>query len=198
MYGFSSFRLFQQVFFYKVHKFLKVEWQCCFTDSPKPISAYDDCQQVIIRNISSVFACIHSLSIVRVMVSVECWPTSPPPLHTFFMSAHAVEGDWGEHYWTAGGGRDCLTQFQLGKKRDTGLHDCCICPNIHPHHPPHSGQVIRKPKWGMNYGLLPLDNKLIQRGTLSLSSTPLILSVRVFQSGCTLWLTQFGAIIERA
>ena len=54
-----------------------------------------------------------------------------------------------------------------------------------------SAKSLGRQNGGMNYGLLPLD-KLIQRGTLSLSSMLLILPVRVLQSGCTLWLTQFG------
>ena len=44
------------------------------------------------------FFCIHSFTIIRITITtVECWPTSLPlPVHTFFMSAHAVEGGLGE------------------------------------------------------------------------------------------------------
>ena len=92
----------------------------------------------------------------------------PPPLHTFFMSAHAVEGGLGEHYWTGRGrGLPDLVVEARAKTDKTGF-----CPIVvfvqQTSPPPHSAKSLESQNLVMKCWSLATWQIDSKRGTLSL------------------------------
>ena len=91
-----------------------------------------------------------------------------PPIHTFFMSAHAVEGGLGEHYWTGRGrGLPDLVVEARAKTDKTGF-----CPIVvfvqQTSPPPHSAKSLESQNLVMKCWSLATWQIDSKRGTLSL------------------------------